>query len=92
MIEKNVLVLAKNDNKEAMRVAAGLTISGHRIELVFVGPILSPDELDGEKLELLELSDIYPLTTNMDMKNLFPILSDDKLADKIINSDVVINI
>ena len=34
--EKAILVLARRDHAEAMRVAAGLTIFGHRVGLVFM--------------------------------------------------------
>ena len=36
MSEKNLLVLARLDHAEAMRVAAGLTIFGHLFSLVFI--------------------------------------------------------
>ena len=34
--EKKILVLARNDHTEAMRVAGGLTMFGHSVEIVFV--------------------------------------------------------
>lgn len=92
MSAKHVLVLARNDNEEAMRVAAGLTISGHIISLIFMGDVISKSDLSVEKVELLELSEILPKTTNIEMEDLFPVLDDEKLSEIISTSDVVINI
>ena len=38
MSEKKLLVLARRDHTEAMRVAAGLTSCGHAVSLVFRYP------------------------------------------------------
>ncbi len=92
MVEKNILVLARNDNGEAARVAAGLTISGHRVHLVFMGKSLSQENLDSKKIELLELTEILPETTDPELKNLFPFIDEGKLAETIFMSDVVINL
>jgi len=56
---KNILVLARDDVEEAMRVAAGLTIFGHQVECVVVAEdtTIQPDN---EQLELLELAEIVP--------------------------------
>jgi len=35
---KKILVLARDDVDEAMRVAAGLTIFGHQVDCVIVAP------------------------------------------------------
>jgi lipopolysaccharide biosynthesis protein len=60
---KTVLLLGREDHTEAMRVAAGLTIFGHTVRLVFMtGPIAETEE-NAEQAELLELSDIIPETT-----------------------------
>ena len=34
--KKKILVLGRRDHTEAMRVAAGLTVAGHEIRLVFM--------------------------------------------------------
>jgi hypothetical protein len=57
---REVLVLANEDVTEAMRVAAGLTIFGHRVELVFVDRIVEETEANIEQAELLELCEIEP--------------------------------
>ncbi|MBL95902.1 MAG: hypothetical protein CMF70_11450 [Magnetovibrio sp.] len=92
IVEKNILVLARNDNGEAARVAAGLTISGHRVRLVFMGKSLSQESLDSKKIELLELTEILPETTDPELKNLFSFIDEGKLAETIFMSDVVINL
>ena len=45
MNEKSILVLARRDHAEAMRVAAGLTIFGHQVGLVFMtAPVAETEE------------------------------------------------
>lgn len=59
---KEVLVLANGDVAEAMRVAAGLTIFGHRVNLVFVDKIVEETEKNIEQAEMLELCEIEPVS------------------------------
>ena len=58
----HILVLAWRDHAEAMRVAAGLTIFGHEIVLVFVDRIIEENEENMAQAELLELSEIEPVS------------------------------
>ena len=45
MDEKKILVLGRRDHTEAMRVAAGLTIFGHEVRLVFMTePVADSEE------------------------------------------------
>ena len=60
---KKILVLARRDHLEAMRVAAGLTIFGHQLRLVFMSRQVSEEVATSEQAELLELSGIEPETT-----------------------------
>lgn len=60
---KNVLVLARRDHAEAMRIAAGLTILGHRVRLVFMGGPGAHTARGAAMAQLLALSDIAPETT-----------------------------
>jgi hypothetical protein len=63
MSNKNLVVLARRDHAEAMRVAAGLTIAGHGVRLIFMrGPVEETAE-NIEQAETLELCDIEPETT-----------------------------
>ena len=57
-----ILVLAQRDHAEAMRVSAGLTIFGHEVDLIFVDRIVEETEENMAQAELLELSDIEPLS------------------------------
>ncbi len=60
---RSILLLGRRDHTEAMRVAAGLTIFGHRVRLVMMdGPVAETAE-NVEQLELLDLADIVPQTT-----------------------------
>lgn len=61
--KRQLLVLGRRNHAEAMRVAAGLTIFGHRVRLVFMNTPVADTAENAEQAELLELSDIVPETT-----------------------------
>ncbi|HED13884.1 MAG TPA: hypothetical protein ENI62_09580 [Gammaproteobacteria bacterium] len=90
--KRKLLVLARRDPLEAMRVAAGLTIFGHDIRLVFMGKSLAEETMESEHAELLELSDIVPETTVVDMAEFMDVLDENDLATALRTSDGVINI
>lgn len=88
----SILVLGRRDHGEAMRVAAGLTITGHQVRLIFMtGPVAETAE-NAEHAELLELSDIAPETTVAEMGDDLPLLDSDALAMAIRDSDRVISL
>ena len=89
---KNMLVLARRDHLEAMRVAAGLTIFGHQVRLIFMDRPVSEDVANSEHAELLELSDIVPETTVAAMAEHLPFCDQAALGTALRNSDGVINI
>ncbi len=89
---KSILVLARRDPQEAMRVAAGLTIFGHTVRLVFMGRVLSEEEASGEHAELMELADIEPETTVIEMADDLDFLDAEAFGAAIIASDRVVNI
>lgn len=92
MNEKSILVLARRDHTEAMRVAAGLTIFGHSVRLVFMtGPVADTEE-NTKRAELLELSDIAPETTVPEMAGELPFLDAQALGAAIVQSERVINV
>lgn len=92
MSEKNLLVLARRDHAEAMRVAAGLTIFGHAVELVFMsGPVAETAE-NAANAELLELSGIAPKTTVAAMADDLPLLDTSGLASAIAAADIVLSL
>jgi len=86
---KSILMLARRDPTEAMRVAAGLTIFGHTPSMVFMVPVADTPE-NTEMAELLEFSDIESKTTVPDQT--LPHIGADDLAAAILAADAVINI
>lgn len=90
--EKSILVLARRDHTEAMRVAAGLTIFGHRVDLVFMTGPVAQTEQNAANVELLELSDISPRTTVAEMADELPLLDAGALAAEIARADIVLSI
>ncbi len=92
MNEKSILVLGRRNHGEAMRVAAGLTIFGHTVRLVFMTEPVAETEENAELVELLELSEIGPETTVAAMAEDLPFLDARALGDAIVTSDRVINV
>jgi hypothetical protein len=90
MMQKQMLVLGRRDHAEAMRVAAGLTIFGHKVRLVFMnGPVAeTPENL--EQAETLELCDIEPETTVAGED--LPHLDSHTFALAMIEADAVISL
>jgi hypothetical protein len=88
--KKNLLVLGRRNHAEAMRVAAGLTIFGHHVRLVFMTSPVEESEANAEQAELLELSDIVPVTTvaGTELDQINPA----ELAIAMLESDGVINL
>jgi hypothetical protein len=89
---KSILVLGRRDHGEAMRVAAGLTIFGHVVQLVFMTEPVAESEANAELAELLELSDITPETTVPAMAGDLTLLDARALGAAIAASDRVINL
>ena len=92
MSEKSILVLARRDHAEAMRVAAGLTIFGHRVSLVFMtGPVAETAE-NAANAELLEMTEISPETTVAAMAEDLPLLDPADLAARMRAADHVLSL
>jgi len=90
--EKKLLVLARRDHAEAMRVAAGLTIFGHQVGLVFMtGPVAETPE-NAANAELLDLTGIEPQTTVTEMAGDLPRLDVPALALAMTSADIVISL
>ncbi|MDA8419799.1 MAG: hypothetical protein M0039_00890 [Pseudomonadota bacterium] len=87
---KSILLLGRSDHAEAMRVAAGLTIFGHRVRLVFMTEPVAETAENACQAELLELSDIQPETT-VDGQGL-PLLSASALSMAMVEADAVISL
>lgn len=87
---KSILLLGRRDHAEAMRVAAGLTIFGHRVRLVFMGSSVADTPENAAQFELLELADIVPETTvaEEELQRLDPAA----LADAMLQADIVMSL
>lgn len=92
MDTKHILVLGRRDHTEAMRVAAGLTIFGHEVRLVFMTEPVAETEANAEQAELLELSDIVPETTVEAMAEDLTLLDAAALGEAMANADRVVNL
>ena len=87
---RQILVLAGRNHAEAMRVAAGLTIFGHQVELIFVDRIVEESEENIAQAELLELSDIEPVSLLQDPN--LTLIDNDRLAASLLRADHVISV
>lgn len=66
-MNKRILVLARRDVREAMRVAAGLTIRDNAVDFVFMreAPLTPAGKI--ENFEMLQLAEILPRATLKDI-------------------------
>ena len=92
MSEKSILVLARRDHAEAMRVAAGLTIFGHQVGLVFMTTPVAETAENAANAELLEMTGIAPETTIAAMAEDLPLLDPAALAARMRSADHVISL
>jgi sulfur relay (sulfurtransferase) DsrF/TusC family protein len=92
MTTKKITVLGRDNHAEAMRVAAGLTIYGHEVRIVFMSEAVAETEENAKQAELLELADIIPETTVPEMAEDLAFLDSAALAQLINDSDQIINI
>ena len=89
---KKLLVLARRDADEAIRVAAGLTIHNHEVRLLFVSKPALETEQTHERLELLELSEIIPQTTIPALAGEMECLDSLKFSQTLEDADHVISL
>jgi hypothetical protein len=75
-----------------MRVAAGLTIFGHAVSLVFMDRPVAETAENAANAELLELSGIEPRTTVAAMADDLPLLDADGLAAALAAADAVLSL
>ncbi|MDA8363820.1 MAG: hypothetical protein M0Z84_08410 [Gammaproteobacteria bacterium] len=87
---KSILLLGRDDHTEAMRVAAGLTIFGHKVRLVFMTEPVAETPENAQQAELLELSDIQPETTVPGQE--LPHVSAAALSLAMVEADAVISL
>lgn len=86
---KSILVLGRRSHAEAMRVAAGLTIFGHRVRLVFMHTQVADTPENAQQLELLQLADIAPESTVAGEE--LPRLDSGGLASALLAADAVLS-
>ena len=87
---KSVLVIARRDPLEAMRVAAGITVFGHEVALVFAhGRLEVVPEME-QLAELIELAEISPKSLVDDPE--VPGISDREFHRLVEESEFVINV
>jgi len=89
---RSIVLLARNDMLEAMRVASGLTIFGHSVSLVFMHRTLTDEEANSEQAELLDLADIVPVTTVQSMQEHFEYFDQSALGKLMHSADLVLNV
>lgn len=90
MSTKQLLVLARRNHAEAMRVAAGLTIVGHTVELVFLDRPVEDNAENAANAELLEITGIEPVTTVVAMAGELPLVDAQGLAALVARADEVL--
>jgi hypothetical protein len=90
---KKILILARLDHAEAMRVAAGIASSGHHVvTLIFMDRQVEESAENAANAELLELSGIEPKTTVQAMADELPLLDADGLAAALADAETVLNL
>ncbi len=92
MDAKTILVLGRRDHAEAMRVAAGLTIFGHKVRLVLMTDVVAETEENAVQAELLELADIVPETTVAAMGQQLKLLDSGALAQAMAGADQIVSL
>jgi len=90
MQTKKLLVLARRDHTEAMRVASGLTIAGHSVRLIFMSSTVAETAENAEQVETLELCEIEPETTQAGEE--LPLLDSAGLSLALLQADSVVNL
>ncbi len=88
--QKKVVVVARRDPVEAMRVASGITIFSHEVTLVFAHGIVEVTPEVEEQAEMLELAEVelYSLFDEAEL----PRLESQQLLNLLQSAEVVINV
>lgn len=71
-MSKHILVLARRDCYEAIRVAAGLTIRNNTVDFVFMTKPSINAQGKFDHFEMLELAEITPQSLNVDVPDATP--------------------
>lgn len=92
MAAKKLLVLARRDPNEAMRVAAGLTIHEHDVSLIFLKAPQMNSDASAQQVELLELTGIVPKTMIAELEDELELLNAEGLGVAIKTANHVISL
>ncbi len=87
---RQVVVLARRDPIEAMRVSSGLTIFGHKVSLVFAHGVLEITPEAEEQAEMLELAEVEPHSLFDDPE--VPKIGRLKFLEMVQSAEAVINV
>lgn len=87
---KQVAVLVRRDQAEALRVAAGLTLAGNGVDVYVLDRPLADSEGVREQLEVMDLADITPISVVEGDRSLPYAVDAQTLAERILAYDVVI--
>ena len=88
-MNKRILVLARRDASEAMRVAAGLTIRNNAVDFVFmIKPARTPSGAI-KNFDMLQLAEILPRSI---IKGIPDTVACDNLSDLIQQADRVVSL
>ena len=88
--EREIVVIARSDPAEAMRVASGVTIFGHKVSLIFAHGPLQLTPLVIECAELLSYTDVEPVSLFDDPE--VPKIEAAGLEEILNQAEVVINV
>ncbi len=87
---RRVLVIARSNAAEAMRVASGATVFGHEVFLVFAHGNLEITPQIEELAELLDLADIEPKSL-LDDPEVTKITAQE-MGELLVNAECIINV
>lgn len=92
MSGKRLVVLARRDHTEAMRVAAGLTLVGNQVTLVFMDRAVEQTPQNAAHYEMVEMCDVAVATTRREMANALPLLDPPALARTLADAAGVVSV
>lgn len=90
MSGKSLLVLARRDHTEAMRVAAGLTLAGNTVTLVFMDRPVEDTPQNVAHYEMLETCDVAVATTVPALGDRVPLWDPTALARALVRAQGVV--
>ena len=92
MTEKRILMLARRDPREALRVTAGLAARGHVMEFYFLTRPSREENGRVANLDMLEIMEIEGNTLLPDMSDIAVVKTAEDLCAAITRADHVLSI